>query len=277
MSKAFAFVVALTGGFTLLAGSAFAETVKFEDPKGDDKGPGNYTYPTDAVYKRGSFDLTEVEIEDKGSDIEIKVTVNSKIEDPWSSKDWDGNGFSVQMFFVFIDTDRKAGSGHKDALPGLNVTFAEDSRWEKAFIISPQGNRRLKAEINAKAAKVKNDVLIPKSVKVRGRSIVAKFDKGGLGALSKSWGFQVLMQSNEGYPDKTDLLTRKVNEFGGQHRFGGGNDYDCDPHVIDMLAGSARGEDSEKDAQYSMLKTFKCDANNPEGGTQATVTMVTGG
>ena len=29
--------------------------------------------------------------------------------------------------------------------------------------------------------------------------------------------------------------TRKVNEFEGQHRFGGGTDYDCDPHVMDIL------------------------------------------
>jgi hypothetical protein len=42
--------------------------------------------------------------------------------------------------------------------------------------------------------------------------------------FSGSWGYQVLMQSNEGYPDKKDLLTRKVNEVNGEHRFGGGND-----------------------------------------------------
>ncbi len=45
------------------------------------------------------------------------------------------------------------------------------------------------------------------------------------------------MQSNEGFPDEADLLTRKVNEYEGQHRFGGGNDGDCDPHAMDVLAG----------------------------------------
>ena len=272
MSKAFAIVAAFTLG--AISATASAETLEFEDPKGDDKGPGNYEYPTDAVYTRGSFDLTEVEIEDDGDEIEIKVTVNSRIEDPWQSKDWDGNGFSIQMFFIFIDTDHKAGSGHTESLPGLNVKFAADAAWEKAFIISPQGNRRLSAEISAKAKKLKDDIVLPKSVKVRGRSVVAKFPKSGLGKLDKSWGYQVLMQSNEGYPDKTDLLTRKVNEYQGKHRFGGGNDYNCDPHVIDMLAGKARGEDSEKAEQYRQLKTFKCDPDNPEGGTQATITMV---
>ena len=38
----------------LLAGSALAQKVSFKDPANDDNGPGNYTYPTDSVYKRGS-------------------------------------------------------------------------------------------------------------------------------------------------------------------------------------------------------------------------------
>ena len=50
------------------------------------------------------------------------------------------------------------------------------------------------------------------------------------------------MQSNEGFPARTDLLTRKVNEYEGQHRFGGGTDTDCDPHVMDLLAGDAVGD-----------------------------------
>ncbi|MGC4001515.1 MAG: glucodextranase DOMON-like domain-containing protein [Anaeromyxobacter sp.] len=67
----------------------------------------------------------------------------------------------------------------------------------------------------------------------------------------------MVSQSNEGFPDKTDVLTRKVNEFEGQHRFGGGTDTDCDPHAIDILAGSAVGDPGEVQAQYDMLK-YEC-------------------
>jgi hypothetical protein len=35
------------------------------------------------------------------------------------------------------------------------------------------------------------------------------------------------------------LLTRKVNEYEGQHRFGGGNDGDCDAHVMDVLESAS--------------------------------------
>ena len=60
-----------------------------------------------------------------------------------------------------------------------------------------------------------------------------------------TWRYQVVVQSNEGFPEKTDLLTRKVNEFEGQHRFGGGTDFDCDPHVMDILGDPAQLADYE--------------------------------
>jgi hypothetical protein len=70
----------------------------------------------------------------------------------------------------------------------------------------------------------------------------------------------VVVQSNEGFPDKADLLSRKVNEFEGQHRFGGGNDGDCDPHVMDILAGKGEGKPEEAQAQSEMLK-YECGAD----------------
>src|SRR5690606_25842204 len=112
---------------------------------------------------------------------------------------------------------------------------------EKALVISAQGNTRVQAEVNAKAAAVKNDVVIPTTVRAQGKKIIARFPKSKTGEMTPTWGVQVIAQSNEGFPDKTDLLTRKVNEYGGQHRFGGGSDYDCDPHVMDLLAGKAEG------------------------------------
>ncbi len=264
----------LTLTFTLFATTAFAQVV-LKDPKGDDNGPGGYTYPTDSVYKPGTFDLTEVTIEDAGSDLRVTVSYAGPVEDPWGSKGWDGNGFSHQMLFLFVDTDRKAGSGHKDGIPGLNVRFAEGSRWEKAFVITPQGKRRLDAEIASKAKSMQKDIVVPKSVRVQGRKIVAVFAKGELGAPAATWGYQAVVQSNEGYPSKSDLLTRPVNEIKGQHRFGGGHDFNCDPHAIDILAGSAKGGDDEKALQHRALKSYVCDDDNEDGGKRVELEMVT--
>jgi hypothetical protein len=46
-----------------------------------------------------------------------------------------------------------------------------------------------------------------------------------------------------------------------EHRFGGGTDDDCDPHVIDILAGKGQGGADEVAAQHAMLKYER----NPDG------------
>lgn len=250
------------------------EKITFKDPKGDDFGPGTYKYPLDPVYLTGSFDLTGMDVEDKGSSIEFSVNIAGKIEDPWESKTWEGNGFSIQMIFIFIDQDHKQNSGHCKGLPGLNINFKEDSCYEKVVIISPQPKTRLNSEINLKAKEFKDAIIIPKKTKASGKTLIGIIDKNDLGTGSiKDYGYQVVVQSNEGYPDKGDLLTRKVNEIQGQHRFGWGSDYDCDPHVIDILVEPANGTDSEKEKQKEILK-FKCDTNNPDANELVKLPMV---
>src|SRR5512134_2393593 len=143
------------------AGATFAQGVSFKDPTGDDNGPGGYTYPTDGVYKAGSFDLTGFRVKVRGNKADLEVDVNSTLEDPWKM----GGGFSVQMVFVFIDTDGKDGSGSTDGLPGLNVKFAPEYAWEKVIMISPQAASRVKAEVGNKAGAAKDNVLVPSRTK----------------------------------------------------------------------------------------------------------------
>ena len=224
------------------------------DPAGDDFGPGSYQYPTDPVYTAKSFDLRKVEMIDNGDTIEFRVTVGARIKDPWNSKDWDGNGFSLQFVQIYIDTNHVAGKGHTAPLPGLgSVDFAPDQAWDKVVLISPQGKMRLSSEVRYKAKDQRKDVVIPRKTKARGKTLVAIVKKSDLGQPTTDWGFQAVMQSNEGYPDKKDILTRRVNEVRGGHRFGGGHDSTCDPHVIDILAGKAKGGADEVAAQKRAL------------------------
>jgi carbohydrate-binding DOMON domain-containing protein len=242
---------------TLAAVSALGQTVSLKDPAGDDNGPGNYTYPTDAVYTRGSFDLTGFTLKTNGAKTDVSVSVGSNLADPWSM----GGGFATQMVFVFIDKDGKAGSGYTKVPPGLNFELAPESAWEKLIILSPQQAARVKTEVEAKAADMKADIIIPARTRGAGRNITGTIDTAALGGGDPTtWSYQVVMQSNEGFPSGTDLLTRKVNEYEGQHRFGGGNDGDCDPHAIDILAGDATGAKEEADLQHKML-AYECNAD----------------
>ena len=262
--------VAALAAAVLAAGAAAADKVAFKDPVGDDDGPGTYSYPTDAVYTRGSFDLVEFDVEPSGKNVDFGVTVNANLQDPWRMN----VGFAVQMAFIFIDVDHKDGSGSTAGLPGLNISFAPADAWDYCVILSPQPSSRVKQEIEAKvAADLRSHVLVPARTKGAGRTISGGVKLADLGGGDPAtWGYQVILQSNEGFPADTDLLTRKVNEYEGQHRFGGGNDYDCDPHVMDLLAGKGAGEAGEAEAQHQML-AYQC---NPDGSAKkgAVLTMV---
>jgi carbohydrate-binding DOMON domain-containing protein len=219
---------------SLAVSTAAIAQVSISDPTGDDNGPGSYVYPTDAVYTAGSFDLTGLKLEVKGKRAVVEVSIAGTLADPWGM----GVGFATQMVFVFIDN--KEG-GHTDAPPGLNVKFAADSAWDKVIILSPQPRARVLQEVEAKAGGMAADIVVPQRTTGAGNTITGQVKLEELGEGDPAgWGYQVVMQSNEGFPSEGDLLTRKVNEFEGQHRFGGGTDYDCDPHVIDILGDSSQ-------------------------------------
>lgn len=183
------------------------------------------------------------------------VGVNSSLEDVWRT----GAGFSVQMIFVFIDNKK---GGFKETPPGVNAVFADGHEWDKLVIISPEQANRLRTEIAKKMTEAQRaSVVIPRQVKGLGQYVAAEADLGRLGEGDPSgWGYQVLMLGYEGLPAGNDLLTRRVNEFEGQHKFGGGNDEDCDPHIIDLLTGKGAGILSEINLQNKML-AYTCNAD----------------
>ena len=242
----------------LFATSALAGNVTFTDPKGDDVGPGSYKYPTKAEYKKGSFDLTELSVKDSGANLEITISIAAPFEDPWDSAKWPtpGNGFSLQMFQLYVDTDGKAGSGEQIGLPGANVAFADDARWEKVIIISPQANKEITSRLEQKAKTLKDKVVLPSKVSAKGKKVTAIIKKADLGIDPAKAGWQLLVMSNEGYDSQpgNGVLARIVNEYEGEHRFGGGDDGDTDPNVLDILAGKGKGGEDEIAAQKDLLK-----------------------
>jgi carbohydrate-binding DOMON domain-containing protein len=203
--------------------------------------------------------MTAFDVKVSGKKVDFAVTFNSSLEDPWRM----GGGFSVQMVFIAIKTGE---GGFKEGPPGTNVTFADGNEWNKLVILSPQPPGRVKSEVENKMGSMASAVLIPNRVKGAGNTISGSVDLDQLGGGDPSkWGYQVLVQSNEGFPEGKDLMTRKVNEYEGQHRFGGGTDSDCDPHVMDILAGDGTGAATEAEAQHEMLK-YEC---NPDGSRKS--------
>ena len=238
---------------SLLAGPALADgKVSFKDPAGDDNGPGTYTYPTDAVYKRGSFDMTGSR-RDEGQQDRLQRRPSTP---PWrtpggwatgSPRRWSSSSSTPTARRAAASrTALRASTSHSPrTTPGTSSSSSRRRR--------PRGGRRWRP----RRRRARADIVIPEPRQGRRPDDHRLGGPDQLGGGDPSqWGYQVVVQSNEGFPAGKDLLTRKVNEYEGQHRFGGGTDSDCDPHVIDILAGNGTG-DAEEQAQHEMLK-YEC-------------------
>ncbi|RLF64272.1 MAG: amylopullulanase, partial [Thermoplasmata archaeon] len=102
----------------------------YEDPEGDDHGPGTYTYPKNNVFVSGAFDLLRFEVYDLGDSIEFAFKFKELGDNPWNGP----NGFSLQIIEVYIDT--LEGEGSTWASTGSNVEIAEQDAWEIAIRVA---------------------------------------------------------------------------------------------------------------------------------------------
>jgi carbohydrate-binding DOMON domain-containing protein len=227
---------------------ALGQSLVILDPARDDKGPGTYVYPADPVHVAGAFDLIRFEMTPGDDYVDFAVTVAADISNPWRLP----HGFSLQFPIVFIAA---AEVGHQEAVPGMNVSF-DMLGWDKAILMSPQEPSFVRREIGRKAPDLADSLVVPSRIRAEGRTITARVPRSALpDADPGEWAVQVVMQRNDGYAASGSLMMTAVNESEGQHRFGGGRDGDCDPHVIDMLA--PEGQD-----QYAALKDHAC---GPDG------------
>lgn len=243
--------------------------VDFRDPKGDDVGPGLYTYPTDAAYTKGSFDLLAVRAFAEGDDVVFELEVAAKLEDPWRT----GAGFALQHAVVFLDLDGDATNGQLEGLPGQNVAFAKDHGWDRAVLITPQGAERMQKELDTKAGALGKSVVVPKRIKGAGRVIKAVVPRAQLAKSDlRTWRFQVTLGGQDGFPSSKSVLVKPVQELAGPHRFGGGSDFDCDPNVLDTLAGMAVGASDEAKDQKAQL-TYAC-SEDGEAKQRATLKLI---
>ncbi|ASJ01114.1 glucodextranase DOMON-like domain-containing protein [Thermococcus gorgonarius] len=232
-----------------------------EDPEGDDHGPGTYTYPTDAVFKPGVFDLLRFRLLEQTDSYVMEFYFKDLGGNPWNGP----NGFSLQIIEVYLDF--KDG-GNTSAIkmfpdgPGSNVNLDPEHPWDVAFRIAgwDYGNLIILAngtviqgEMQISADPTRNAIV----VKVPKKYIQINEDYG-------LWG-DVLTGSQDGYgPDKW----RPVAVEAEQWKLGG-----ADPDAV--IAGVAPRVVDElvppgfKPTQEEQLKSY-----DTKNGKLATVRAI---
>jgi hypothetical protein len=135
--------------FGLFAGSAFGADVVFTltDPKGDDFGDGKLIYPQRDDMAPGDLDIVQFRAtqEEDGTWFEatfartIQKTSSRAVDDIGLRLDTLAkHGFFTINIDVYIDKDRKPGSGNSDTLPGRKATIDPAFGWEKAVVLTPR-------------------------------------------------------------------------------------------------------------------------------------------
>jgi len=200
--------------------------VVIEDPEGDDYGPGYYTYPTDPVFKDGDFDLLKFELGLYEGSYTATYTVGN-LDNAWGSD----NGLSKATYFLFIDS--KADEGTTQGIEGLNISFAENFKWDVALQIEGWESKVYKVssgEINAANA-------ADLGVEIKGTEgapgqVVVDIPKDVVGELTAESKMMVMVAGQDGYGANR---IRQVTPEAQQWRFGGGNEEGTAPAVIDMI------------------------------------------
>jgi hypothetical protein len=276
-------MILIAGALTLATGTAAAFTM--DDPKGDDFGAGDLVYPNRDDMDRGSLDLERLEVEHKNDGTWFKARLGRQIPNPKGQLTYVGKepleklarrGFYTFNIDVYIDQDRRAGSGRTDTLPGRKMSVAGADAWEKAVILTPRPEvarayyamhleREREKEIEAEAGRVTKEDLeaaredidreisesffFPSQISVRGREIRFFVPDSFLGGPArKEWGYSVLVTGCE-VEQLSKVVDLTPGQFSlmvipaarGRHRDRFGIVNDSDPNqapVIDLLAPS---------------------------------------
>jgi len=207
----------------------------FFDESNDDKGDGDYTYPTNSVFKGGLFDLREFRVTYDNFCLYFLLKLG-EVTNVWNNKD----GFCHQRAVILIDQDRIYGSGNTSAFPNVNIDPA--CAWEYEVVIGPGGW----GAINAKAfAQDGSSVSIINKGSIAYNAIEASVPISFMeNPRNQTWRFIVLICSHEGTSGPFGGF-RDVTYSGGEWVFGGGTDTDYDPLVLDLAFTSGTDQNSQ--------------------------------
>jgi carbohydrate-binding DOMON domain-containing protein len=229
------------------------------DPIKDDHGPGSYSYPTDAVFPPGVFDILNFQVGSDDENIVFKFSMRGPVENAWGSP----NGLSVQTYDIYIDEDGD-GKGGVNFLPGRNLALQDGFAWDYAitvegwepaiYVPGEAGPEKIATssdfEILPDAGQQKVTIRIPRSI---------------LGDNPQDWKYAAMVLSQEGYPSSGVQRVRDVNQKAEQWRLGGSPADTNHTRVVDLV-WPEQGKQEEWLSSYTPSQNAQGDLNEADFG-----------
>ncbi len=238
----------------------------FDDQYYDDRGPGSYQYPTNKIFKTGSFDIRKFEIINNSDTLTFNITIGNQIvkdvpstsstgSAEISQSDSEGsdrttlnqfkvgsNGWVFQMFDIYIRYGEKGK--HSKGLPGRNIII--ENGWDKAIMVSPKGSAELHRDVRSL-----EDVLFSSYYSVKNDVFSFNISKSNFDSPpNHEWAYQLVSINYNPEYIENNFHVRSVQTSSSDIEFGGGTNYDGEPNVIDIL-------DSDQHPQFISLSKYK--------------------
>lgn len=227
---------------------------EFTDPEKDDKGAGTYVYPLNKVFVPGVFDLLKFSVLDAGDKYLLTFEVRELGGNPWGGP----NGFSMQFFHIYLDTDNALGSGNTTTF-GLRVNIDPEYAWEVALLIGPgwSGGNNIIYPNGTNIANAMSIYVEPPN------KILAEVPKQLIPSIKRpdEWGWVVVLTSWDGYG------TNNIRSFSidpSEWNFGVGAQHAIGvaagviPRIVDLLAPTP-------ESQYTQLSSYSVDVETLAG------------
>jgi hypothetical protein len=230
-------MAAVTAAVILSAGpvrTAPAVLFTLADPAGDDHGDGSLLYPLRHDLEAGDLDLVSFAAREErdGTTFEARFAQPIRRPDKRAIDAGGGTldsmarlGFYTFNIDIYVDMDRREGSGRTALLPGRVAEAAPGSAWERVVCLTPRpylaqgqlarietraAERALRAsaphvddrEVNALRARIRGEinarVFFPTRVSVAGASVRFFVPASFLGGAARdSWGYIVAVSGAE--------------------------------------------------------------------------------
>ncbi|MCO8246284.1 MULTISPECIES: glucodextranase DOMON-like domain-containing protein [unclassified Haladaptatus] len=196
------------------------EVATWDDPEGDDDGPGSYTYPTSGEFVDGAFDIKGFGVYETDDSYQFLLSLAGELTNPWG-----GNKLSLQTIQVYLrDPDESDADGTTAAREGVNATFEAPYHYR----VVAEGFVPARVE-GADGGELTQDVTITGYGSVD--AVKLELPKSVFGDLT---GMRLvpLLLGQDGY---SPGRIRPVNATAGGYTFGGGRDDSMNPNVIDLV------------------------------------------
>ena len=185
------------------------------DPVNDDHGPGSYTYPTDAVFSAGSYDIQSFQVGYDDKNLVFRFFMDGPVNNSWDSP----NGLSIQTFDIYLDSDGD-GQGSETMLPGRNLSFT-DAAWDYAITVEGWESGIYKpGEVGPQRIAESSEFQV--AVDPGQQRVTIRIPKSILGENPEDWRYAAVVLSQEGFPSGGVMRVRDVLPVAEQWRIGGG-------------------------------------------------------